>query len=248
MESEYNESTDDESTEEETIQRRGRGRPRKVSGRGRGRPRTVRAETQRPRATRPGSRASKRKQPADDALAALEERRRDIERRVDALSPTEMRETLIRVVEENPEYLFAILGSSNKEPQQPEGPGPSQSQPSWCVCTFCKEMPTQRERLCCQKDPESCISRLPDFRVLMLDEAVLAVARLYRQDILAMPEDEDRNRANRHTAYRQFVLWHHGRLGAGDRRVIPSCCVWRIREKFPDPLGHYVGFKNDPLQ
>lgn len=73
----------------------------------------------------------------------------------------------------------------------------------------------------------------------MLDEAVLAVARLYRQDILAMPEDED---------YRQFVLWHHGRLGAGDRRVIPSCCVWRIREKFPDPLGHYVGFKNDPLQ
>ena len=51
----------------------------------------------------------------------------------------------------------------------------------------------------------------------MLDEAVLALARLYRQDILAIPEDEDRNRANRHTAYRQFVLWHHGRLGAGDR-------------------------------
>lgn len=50
-----------------------------MSGRGRGRPRTVRAESQRPRATRPGSRASKRKQPADDALAALEERRRDIE-------------------------------------------------------------------------------------------------------------------------------------------------------------------------
>nr|XP_011453686.2 P2X purinoceptor 7-like [Crassostrea gigas] len=141
-----------------------------------------------------------------------------------------MRETLIRVAEENPEYLFAMLGSSNKEPQQPKGPMPSQSQPSWCVCTFCNEMLTQRERLCCQKDPESCISRLSDFRVLLLDEAVLAVARLYRQDILAMPEDEDRDRANRHTAYRQFVLWHYGRLGAGDGRVIPNCCLTHQRK------------------
>lgn len=64
----------------------------------------------------------------------------------------------------------------------------------------------------------------------MLDEAVLALARQC-QDILAMPKDENRNRAIRHTAYRQFVLWHHGRLGAGDRRVIPSC-EWSIREKF----------------
>ena len=47
----------------------------------------------------------------------------------------------------------------------------------------------------------------------MLDEAVLALARLYHQGILAMPEDEDRNRAYRHTAYRQFGLWHNGRLG-----------------------------------
>lgn len=37
----------------------------------------------------------------------------------------------------------------------------------------------------------------------------LAVARLYRKNILAVPEDEDWNRANRHTVYRQFVLWLH---------------------------------------
>lgn len=66
---------------------------------------------------------------------------------------------------------------------------------------------------------KSCInvSLLQDFDILILNEAVLALARLYRQDILAQPEDGDRNKANRHTAYRQFVLWHHGRLGAGDR-------------------------------
>ncbi|XP_048746229.1 P2X purinoceptor 7-like [Ostrea edulis] len=157
-----------------------------------------------------------------------------------------MRATLQRVVRENPEYLFTILEAS----QQPGGSGysPPEEQSSWCICTFCREMPAQRERLCCQRNQDGCISRLPDFDILILNEAVLALARLYRQDILAQPDDGDRNKANRHTAYRQFVLWHHGRLGTGDRRVLPSCCIWRIRDKFPDQFGQYTGFKDDPLQ
>lgn len=81
-----------------------------------------------------------------------------------------------------------------------------------------------------------------DFNLLILDELVLQIAQMYRQDVLALPQDVDYNKSKRHAGYRQFILWHHGRLGVGVRRVIPSCCVWAIRDKFPDQFGQYRGF------
>lgn len=86
------------------------------------------------------------------------------------------------------------------------------------------------------------VSFFQDVEVLILNEGVLKLARLYRKDVLVFQEDEDLKRANRHQAYRQFILWTHGRLTSGDRRVIPSCCVWRIRDRFPDPFSQYTGF------
>ena len=76
---------------------------------------------------------------------------------------------------------------------------------------------------------------------MVLDSAVLPIARNFRNDVYALPQEEEaeENKAMRHAAYRQFVLWQFGKLGKGDRRVIPSCCIWNIRHKYRDSFVHW---------
>ena len=50
---------------------------------------------------------------------------------------------------------------------------------------------------------------------------VLEVANRYRMDFLAAAQENYHDR-NRHAAYRQFVLWQHGRLGAVLYQVVVS--------------------------
>ena len=71
----------------------------------------------------------------------------------------------------------------------------------------------------------------------------LALFNLFDAKYEGAPNEED-NKAQRHGAYRSFVAWQHGQLGAGNRVVIPSCCVWAIRNKYPSSSGMYTGFKS----
>lgn len=113
--------------------------------------------------------------------------------------------------------------------------------PDWCVCGNCHEQQQYIERKCCRSS-DDCLSTKNLFTTICLDGHVLEVAMRATEDILADPPVRS-NGNFRHYAYKQFTYWQHGRLGAGRRRVIPSCCVWAIRNRFPAPDGHYKGFQ-----
>lgn len=131
----------------------------------------------------------------------------------------------------------------------PEAPEPTLNNPSWCVCGNCREMGSAEERECCKQLPAMCKSEAPGFDITILDRDVLRLAMLHRNDLIAEENlgpnatPAEINRAYRHAGYRQFILSKYGRLGQGVRRVIPSCCVWKIRDTFPDPNNQYKGWR-----
>lgn len=167
------------------------------------------------------------------------------------------------VLHHQPGLVFDIL--SQLEPTLP-GPAPAPTQAPdpapgpapapgphalrWCVCLNCRDMDTDIEKVCCRQPPDQCVSKFAYMTYYVLEEGVLRLARTFFNDMLALtetPEPGEEMRQFRHAAYRQYVMWQYGRLGAGKRVVVPSCCVWRIRDKYPDPRARYTGFKPSRL-
>uniref|UniRef100_A0A673CQC6 P2X purinoreceptor 7 intracellular domain-containing protein n=1 Tax=Sphaeramia orbicularis TaxID=375764 RepID=A0A673CQC6_9TELE len=139
-----------------------------------------------------------------------------------------------------PGLVFDALISLQGTPTLP----PAAALP-WCTCGNCREMATDAERKCCGQGPDHYISKLPHFELYCLEDGYLRLHRQYRNDVLVVGEPRepgDDNRQFRYAAYLQYIFWQHGALSQGNRHVIPSCCVWRVRDKYPDPQGQYTGF------
>lgn len=163
--------------------------------------------------------------------------------RIRGLSLEQAHQVLELCLTRDSSLMFDVLErmSENAPP-----PGPLVSgQPPWCVGQRCRGMATFVEQKCCGQHPDYCISILPHMEAYILEEGVLRLARRIWNDIRALtdnPEPGQSNRQFRHAAYRQFVVWQYGALGQGHRVVIPSCWVWKIRDRYPDPLQQYRGF------
>ena len=110
----------------------------------------------------------------------------------------------------------------------------------WCKCGNCIEMQRAVENKCCQK--EGCITTRRKFCKFCLDPKNLEMVIKNIADIRNDNRDNS-TCAFRKAAYRGFVLWQHGYLGKGNRKVVPSCAVLFIRKKYPSPTGIYIGFR-----
>ena len=133
------------------------------------------------------------------------------------------------------ELLKAIIHEGD-----PESDGRNNNNLPWCICGRCRHMPLEVENICCRQ--RICITREEFFQSAVLDMGVLSIAIVNRSDVFA--DDPEYTPASyRKAAYRQWILWQHGYLGRANRRVVPSCVVWAVRDKYPSPDGLYLGFK-----
>ena len=112
------------------------------------------------------------------------------------------------------------LGKSFLIPDSDPSHASGEDVPQWCVCGNCREMDTPRENICC--GDRRCVTTFDDFHLLCTNHHVLTVAIHNRADIMADPIDYS-PRSYRKAAYRQYILWVHGRLGRGNRRY-PLVC------------------------
>ena len=135
--------------------------------------------------------------------------------------------------------LIAVVqnNTAHQPPATPVNPAPP-----FCVCGHCMEMPRDKERACC-KEKRLCRSITRPFQNICVDSDNLAtVIRSLADTYVFTPVYN--NKEMRHAAYRQYIMWQHGHLGKGHCKVIPSCCVCKIRKHYPSPDGNYTGYKD----
>ena len=122
----------------------------------------------------------------------------------------------------------------------PHGDNQEGNNQPWCICNKCLNMGTPIENKCCWRT--TCVTTTEPFETIVLDRDILSVAIVNRSDNFA-DEPDYAPSSYRKAAYWQWTMWQIGSTGRGNRRVIPSCVVQAVRNRYPAPDGIYLGYK-----
>ncbi|KXJ13778.1 uncharacterized protein LOC110239789 [Exaiptasia diaphana] len=187
-----------------------------------------------PAATREPSAFERHRQAVLDAEKAIEEF-------VVPLSQEMKTRLLIRVLSQGRGSLdFAQnIVHELENPDEPP-PEPRNNHLAWCICGVCEAMPNEEENKCCKK--ARCVTSYSAFHNSCIDRLALEIAIRARCDIRADLPDYSMN-GYRKTAYRTYILWKYGKLGRGNRKVVPACVVRAIRRAYPSEDNVYMGFR-----
>ena len=158
----------------------------------------------------------------------------DVQRYCATHSKKDLEGLLVAVASRCPQ-LWKSVSTSEKQ-VDPEKP---YLQPPWCKCGKCHMEGDAEDQVCCKNHPKN--HENPYFFQLCLDQQTLELALVNNCDWLNMPRIYT-NSKFRNTAYRQYILWFHGKLGYRKRKRIPSCIKWAIRDMYPEASGEYVGY------
>jgi hypothetical protein len=79
------------------------------------------------------------------------------------------------------------------------------------------------------------------------DEIISEVELMYNKDP-QKGKGNIENRCIRKSAYRYYIYLKHGLLGKGNQIQIPSCVLDRIREKWPESDGNYMGYRSSKVK
>lgn len=72
------------------------------------------------------------------------------------MSEADVKKILFETIKRQPGLIFSLLNEGAIDSVDTD----KRKYPTWCKCTHCKEMPTLKEKICCNKVPDHCISKL----------------------------------------------------------------------------------------
>lgn len=154
------------------------------------------------------------------------------------LDPAKKDNTLVHLLSMGRGSLDFTKKLADEDPNDPEPP--AEEAPDWCKCRVCMPMSSEEENVCCKR--VTCITSYTSFANICLDRDIWEVCIKARCDIRA-DKFNFSGESFRKAAYRQFALWQYGKLGRGNRKVIPACSVRRIRAQYPASDGKYMDFR-----